>query len=35
MLYDGKEAKGGGLPPACFWERVTHFRDRPDELRVL
>jgi len=35
MLYDRKEGKGGDLPPAGFWGRVTHFRDVPDELRGL
>jgi len=35
MLDEGKEGEGGGLPPAGFWGRVTHFWDVPDELRVL
>jgi len=35
MLYDGKEAKGGGQPPSGFCGRVTHYRDVPYELRGL
>jgi len=35
MLDDGKEGKGGGLPPVVFWGRVTHFQDVPDELKGL